>query len=370
MLSLLYPTREMIALKAPGSIRRYDESFINMTLAERSRFLDFSYRQVTPQVEHHQGVTVTRSGVCIRGGRIIPASIHWHRRIHHKLLVTTFASLARRKRVRLVEGKPYIIIHNMWTGGYYHWIAEALPRLIAAKDHLADGILLLPQSKSLERVMLESAAVFGATAIQRFPGNANVMVPDLVLPRNSPLINNYQPNEMEELRERAAWAAKDHPAPLGARRLFISRSRSRGRKIANEEEVQARLIELGFSVVHLEDFGFLDQVRLFQQADEVVAQHGAGLVNIAFMRPGTRVIELIRRQGTRRSDWNRLHQSSLLQAAYPKLAACMNVYYECLLCEAVDVGQTFDIGDVFVDVEQLVAKLGAVRTFGGGRFCG
>lgn len=46
------------------------------------------------------------------------------------------------------------------------------------------------------------------------------------------------------------------------------------------------------SVVVLENMPLLDQIALFYGASCVVAQHGAGLSNILFCRPGTKVIEI------------------------------------------------------------------------------
>jgi capsular polysaccharide biosynthesis protein len=43
----------------------------------------------------------------------------------------------------------------------------------------------------------------------------------------------------------------------------------------------------------LEDLPLLTQIRWFAEARAVVGLHGAGLANLAFCRPRTRVVELV-----------------------------------------------------------------------------
>ncbi|MBC8010793.1 MAG: glycosyltransferase family 61 protein, partial [Burkholderiales bacterium] len=51
----------------------------------------------------------------------------------------------------------------------------------------------------------------------------------------------------------------------------------------------------GFATVCLEELGWAEQIAVFRRARVVVAPHGAGLANLAFCAPGTRVVELVGR---------------------------------------------------------------------------
>lgn len=76
-------------------------------------------------------------------------------------------------------------------------------------------------------------------------------------------------------------------------RIFISRSDAgKGRRVTLNRKVIDRIRELGFQTVALSGMRFRDQVRLFSNADVVIAPHGAGLTNLTFCRPGARCIEL------------------------------------------------------------------------------
>ena len=61
----------------------------------------------------------------------------------------------------------------------------------------------------------------------------------------------------------------------------------------NEQELEAALARLGFSSFDCAAHSVREQAAAFKSADIVVAPHGAGLSNIVYCKPGTRVIEVI-----------------------------------------------------------------------------
>jgi len=75
------------------------------------------------------------------------------------------------------------------------------------------------------------------------------------------------------------------------RRLYISRRKASHRRVRNEEALMRRLRSLGFRRYDLEDLPPQKQILLFQEADLVVAPHGAGLANLLFAT-GAAVVEL------------------------------------------------------------------------------
>jgi capsular polysaccharide biosynthesis protein len=84
-------------------------------------------------------------------------------------------------------------------------------------------------------------------------------------------------------------AGVEHAGPSN-RRLYVSR-RGYGRHAVSERDVEALLAAHGFEVYDASDAR--SQPEDFDQAEMVVGPHGAGLANIAFCRPGTRVVEIV-----------------------------------------------------------------------------
>jgi hypothetical protein len=79
--------------------------------------------------------------------------------------------------------------------------------------------------------------------------------------------------------------------PAGKRRLWISRSRARWRRLVNEEELLPIVKKAGFETVELERMSFREQVKLYSQAGVIAGPHGAGMTDLLFAPHGTRVLE-------------------------------------------------------------------------------
>ena len=76
------------------------------------------------------------------------------------------------------------------------------------------------------------------------------------------------------------------------RKLYVTRRNAKVRRLINEAEVADYLTRHGFEVVALEERPFRKQVQLFAEAKVVVAQHGAGLINLLFAQ-SPRVLEIL-----------------------------------------------------------------------------
>lgn len=74
------------------------------------------------------------------------------------------------------------------------------------------------------------------------------------------------------------------------RRLFVRRL-ARTRHLRNEAELLPLLEKHGFEIIDPNSFPHVEAA--FQQAELIVGPHGASLANLAFCRPGTRVLELV-----------------------------------------------------------------------------
>lgn len=80
--------------------------------------------------------------------------------------------------------------------------------------------------------------------------------------------------------------------PAGKRRLWISRSRARYRRLQNEDEIYSVLERAGFEKVELEKMTFREQVDTLSQASAVAGPHGAGMTNLLFAPRGIPVLEI------------------------------------------------------------------------------
>ncbi|OUJ06820.1 DUF563 domain-containing protein [Acetobacter malorum] len=79
-------------------------------------------------------------------------------------------------------------------------------------------------------------------------------------------------------------------------RFYVTREGGHDSRISPEEQTQIEpvLAQKGFEKVFLEKMDLETQIALFRQADCILAPHGAGLANMVFARPGTKLLELNR----------------------------------------------------------------------------
>ncbi|MDJ0515226.1 MAG: WcbI family polysaccharide biosynthesis putative acetyltransferase [Trichodesmium sp. MO_231.B1] len=76
------------------------------------------------------------------------------------------------------------------------------------------------------------------------------------------------------------------------KRIYISRTGASKRRIINIEEVENLLDNYGFQTVKMDSMSVVEQAILLSEAEAVVGTHGAGLTNIVFCSPGTKVVEI------------------------------------------------------------------------------
>ena len=111
----------------------------------------------------------------------------------------------------------------------------------------------------------------------------------LVVPSFHGAPGNMPPWAIEFLREQFLGSSS---LPKSRRRIYVSRSKASGRKIANEEEILPILTSRGFVCSELEEMSLSAQIELFSKAEAVVAPHGAGLTNLVWCAPHTKVLEI------------------------------------------------------------------------------
>ncbi len=194
-----------------------------------------------------------------------------------------------RPPVRL-PGATAVVAVNLGTR-YCHWLLEELPRLLAlARTTDGTGILVNQNAPFIRE----------AFDLGRFPGPIwavgrhthfeceQLLIPELIGRAGHP--TQLGVNLLTEFT--APWRGS---ASVCGDRLYISREKASRRQVLNDAELWPQLEARGFRKLRLEELSWRDQINAFAHASEVVAPHGAGLANLVFCRPGTRVVEFFHR---------------------------------------------------------------------------
>ncbi|MEI7024952.1 glycosyltransferase family 61 protein [Paenibacillus sp. y28] len=175
-----------------------------------------------------------------------------------------------------------------YSENYYHWLYDVIARLGWLKESGVAIDKYIVNRNGRKPFQEETLQLLGIPPEKRIETHeqfhlqaARLVVPSHTWRSGFPKCSfNFLRNSFLPLRDESFHVPE---------RIYIRRTH---RGVINEEAVLQLLKDHGFTAVRLENMSFLQQVQMFACAKAIVAPHGAGLTNLTFCAPGTKVIEL------------------------------------------------------------------------------
>jgi len=187
-----------------------------------------------------------------------------------RFIEAVYPSLA--DRVELVSSKTnYDTVRSVYSHRHYLYTTSDK----AVKDVLRD----IGESSKWERIARNPSRAKLA-AMQTFDSNLRML-------RNAALAQARA--QKVTSTPRLVWMGRDEGGE------------ARARGISGHEPLLEELTALGFELVVFEHLSPLEQIATMNEADIVIAPHGAGLANMIYAKPGALVIEI----GTRQTQLHR-----------------------------------------------------------------
>ncbi|MGI9146801.1 MAG: glycosyltransferase family 61 protein [Chloroflexota bacterium] len=209
----------------------------------------------------------------------------------------------------MVYQERVLSLRFYWEDNYFHFLNDILPRLrLATSQGISKDIPVVVGKKLASQKFFQTAFPEGTVDGRRVivQRNAFVAAREVVFARPAS-------NDKEDLAFVADLLGAP-PCPQGDARIFVTRSRSRGRHIVNLDELLPVLERFGFEVVEADTLTMPEQVRLFSSAALIAGIHGAGLGNMIFRRNAAcAILEIVPPGET--STWFR-HMAGRLEFAY------------------------------------------------------
>lgn len=184
---------------------------------------------------------------------------------------------------------------------YGHWILDILPKLCLAekyKDLNDFDAIYLPNIK--KKFQIDSLSYFRINPKKFIDGSVirHIYAEKLTIPQHPywkinktqlDTVANIDPDIINLLKQKFTSIKNESKA----KRLFIDRSDSNffHNQIINYKDVSKILKDNHFKKIKLTELTFIEQISYFKNAEIIVGAHGAGLTNIIFCNPGTKVIE-------------------------------------------------------------------------------
>ena len=215
---------------------------------------------------------------------------------------------------------------NYWSHLYSHWILENLTRLEALEHYSAktgkQPILII--NPNPPKWQIRSLELMGYPVENCWQWNGRrTKVKELVICSKRRQTGRTSIKACHWLRERIISNIEPHTSSnlVLSPNVFISRKKANSRRILNEQEVIDCLGKMNFVTYVLEDIDWEDQVKIFAQAEIIVAPHGAGVCNMIFATKKAIVIEIFARK---------------ISHAFYALAQGLGFKYGYILGQAID----------------------------------
>ena len=180
------------------------------------------------------------------------------------------------------------VIATALGDGYCHWLLDELPRWLLLEKSETAGNLVAHTETPYARAALTLGGWSGTVVA---PGRRrHFACEELIVPTFPGWTGRATRRQLELI---GGFVEPLHRSgTIAGERIYLSRATARRRRVTNEAEGVDLLAARGFGVVRPEELAWPEQINAFRHAKIVVAPHGAGLANLVFCAPGTRVIEL------------------------------------------------------------------------------
>jgi len=173
------------------------------------------------------------------------------------------------------------------SNNYYHWLFDELPFTLCVINQDTNKSVNFVKCGGLKKYQTDVNEYLGLVVheVEAWIKPQQILIP------NQRHISGYPTSELLEMLRKSIL--KEENLSLNSNGyIYISRKRS-SRSLPNENYYEELLMKEGFEILLLEELDFRTQVSYFHNAKVIVGAHGAGLANLAWANPGTKVFELI-----------------------------------------------------------------------------
>jgi capsular polysaccharide biosynthesis protein len=232
------------------------------------------------------------------------------------------------------------IVLSLLTGGagndnYWHWLYDVLPRIGICNKLVGlneiDFFLLPNLSKKFQNETLDCLNIpkHKRLSSEKY---RHIKAKELIVTDHPVVVTGNSARDIQNIpRWIMPWLNSNFSDQKVTKnkknKIYIERDSAILKKIperavSNENEVKSYLLKKGFVPVRLGEIMFSEQVDLFHNAEYIIGLHGGGFANLAFCKPGTKVIEF---------------RSSTAGQVVENLAKKNNLNYNSIITEAKQI---------------------------------
>ena len=256
--------------------------------------------------------------------------------------------------LKKIKGK----VLSLLAGGggnlnYWHWLFDVLPRIeiysqIFKLEEL-DYLLVPSYSENFQKETLDLLN-FKKGKVLSSLNYRHILPTELYVTQHPYRIRDFDKDELNIPSWIIKWLRLKFLKHAGTskeslpKKIYVDRgdSRYQTRRILNDNEVKNFLEKKGFSTLRLTNYSFIDQIKLFNSAENVVGLHGGGFANMIFCKPSTNILEL---------------RTKYTGKIIENLAIKSNLNFNTIELEPENIEALDQQGHVHVDIKELEKKI-------------
>lgn len=189
------------------------------------------------------------------------------------------------------EDNNIALLYSYYAKNYFHFMFDVVARLhLLQKSKIPINRFVTNSQLPFQDELLSLLGIGKEKRIE-FDTNLHFKANHLIIPSYIQSVKGIYPKWACDFLRKELLLKRKVKKIQGYERIYISREKAQHRKVTNEDEVMSLLKQYGFKRVILESEPVTRQIELFHSAEIVVSPLGAGLTNLLFSKPGTKVIE-------------------------------------------------------------------------------
>lgn len=175
---------------------------------------------------------------------------------------------------------------------YFHWMTDVLSRIeMLSEFDLKEFPILIPKRFSDVTYITETLKILSVPHIF-YDEEKKYLIKCLLVTSHAAPAGNYNKYLIQKVKHNLTEASKSISVSSDYKKIWLSRSGQNRRLVINEDKVTKFLIREGFKVVYPENYTVKEQIKIFSNAEIVIAPHGAALTNIMFMKKNSKIMEI------------------------------------------------------------------------------
>ncbi len=191
------------------------------------------------------------------------------------------------KEVVEINAASWVI--DVRSDQFFHWTADVLQRIEILGKFVNDYPILIPNSFLKYSYVTETLK---ALDIQYISYNQDdlLKIKNLYITSHGAQSGNYNESLINSIRDKFLNSIGKKPN-LGTY-IWVSRQKSKKRKIANFEEIRQVINRNGFQIVEFDELPFNEQLNISNNAEVIAGIHGAGLSHMFYSKNIKKIIEV------------------------------------------------------------------------------